>query len=244
MPTARWKGTTDVKEQANSRLFETSKEGPRYTLIYKGPYTAIMGNLPARLSNISGVASTYFVDTVRVEKGPGGTGTMTVTMTPAPIQDYTFDTNAVFEVEWIEVQKKLETHPRYLDGGAKALNDADLDAIEEWKNAASASLRTAAYAKLTSNSGVSGNATDFVDKLKHGTDSFVIYSPLCRVTTKHASKPDVSECGLRNDPPSGCKVNGYIYLKTADRATRDRTWTRVQEWTGATLWDTDLYADS
>jgi hypothetical protein len=69
---------------------------------------------------------------------------------------------------------------------------------------------------------------------KKGTESFMLYAQVSRVTTKHAAKPSTFKCGYRSSPPSACRVAGYEYLKTADRLSRQsRSWTPTQEWTGA-----------
>src|SRR5581483_537309 len=189
MPTERWKGTTAIKEAPSSPVFENTKDGPRYTRTFNGPYTALLGNTPARLGTMTGVPSGFYVDTVRVEKAPGNRGIMTVTLTPAPIQDYTFEANQTLEVEYVEIQKRIETHPMFNAVTAEsshpnankyALTDDDLDAIEEWKNQTTATDRKTKYDAL------SDNAKALAQRIKRGQDSYVIYAPVCRVTKKNA----------------------------------------------------------
>ncbi len=150
-----WKGNTQLQEQPNSPVFENNKDGPRYTRIWVGPYATCLASIPARLSSIAGSPPGYLVDIVRVERAPGNKGMMTVTLTPAPIQDWTFGDNETLEVEWVELQKKIEAHPMFRtadsesshpNAGKYPLNDDDLDKIEEWKNAGTASLRSSLIA--------------------------------------------------------------------------------------------------
>ena len=233
-----------MKEAPESPDVSITKEGSVVTRTFNGSFTTLVANAPLRFQTMTGSPSTIFVDTVKVTKGKGGSGTMVVTLTPSPSagpDDGTFPVTGVSttEVEWMEVQRKLETHPRYVSGGAKALTDSDLDKIEEWKSAASASDRTAKYEDL------SAHAKDFVDKLRRGTDTYLDFAPILRVTTPSRTKPLTGKCGKRFAPPFDLSVDGYEFLKTADRATKQgRVWTRVEEWTGALAWDHDLYLDA
>lgn len=237
------KGLAGVIESPNSPLFENTKEGPRFTRIFSGVYAAVYESAPNRLAQMAGTPAAFLVDSVRVEKAPGGRGILTVVLAPAPVQDYTMAGNVVYEVEWIETQKRMEEHPvfnstsgsGYPNAGLYLLTDSDRDSIEAWRNMPGASQRSSAYASL------SAHAKAFAARIRRGQESYVVYSPLCRQTRKYATKPDLTRCGTRQDPPAAVKVSGYSYLKTADRATRDRTWTRIEEWTGAHYIDDVIY---
>jgi hypothetical protein len=237
---AKWKGTKDIKEAPDSPVYDLGKDGAKWTRTFNGPFTALIAACPKRLQSMSGFPG-FLVDDIRIAKAKGTTGTMTVTLCTTPLPDP--DSNAqdlpVDEIEWVEVNKKLETHKRYQPGGDAALTDPDLDKIEEWKNATLARDRSTKFAALTT------NAADFAAKVKRGQDSFNIYAPVVRVTTTLKVKPNTGKCGFRDTPPRNLAIAGYVFLKTADRATRqNRTWQRVEEWTGATVWDTDIYPAS
>ena len=244
--TPRWKGTNDFKEQPTSPVFENTKDGPKMTRTFRGPYAKLVSDQPQRLAVMVGSPSDFKVDSVRIAKQPGGSGEMTVVLTPAPIEDYTFENNEVLEVEWLEVSKKLEEHPFFLKAefvngatnGTAALTADDLDKIAAWKNASGVTDRVAAWGTL------SANAKIFVNYLKVGVDSYVQYAPVARRTTKYSAAPTLGKCGRRSNPPAAIKIDGYEYLKTADRLTKDRTWTRVEEWTGALYVDHTLYPAS
>ncbi len=91
-------------------------------------------------------------------------------------------------------------------------------------------------------SALSDNAKALVDRLKRGQDTYVVYAPVARRTTKFSTKAGNTRCGFLSNPPGDAAVAGYLYLKTADRSTRDRNWTRSEEWTGADEIDTEIYA--
>lgn len=240
-----------MHEAPSSPVYENTKDGERFTLVYGGPYSALVAGAPARNVNVIGINPAFFVDNVRVEKQTGGRGVMTVVMVTNP--DPGLNGDPVSEIEWIEVQKKLESHPIFREPGADTLhpnaglyplNDADLDAIEEWNNAPTATLRTKAYEAAVDTAAkpaLSGNAHHLIDRLKRGQDSYVLYSPHARKTTKNATQPNTSYCGYISDPPAEVRAPGYVYLQTGDRGTRDRNWTRTIEWTGADFIDNELY---
>jgi hypothetical protein len=242
--TVIWKGSKALTEAPTSGLYENSKEGPRYTRQWVGPHAACIAAIPARLSVIPKSPAGFTVDNVRIEKATGGRGIMTVVLSPAPIQDYTEEGNVVLEVEWVEIQKRIETHPifgpagdsEHPKAGNYLLTATDRDQVAAWQAITAASERTTAYTALTD------HAKELAKRLQRGQDSYVTYAPLCRRTTKYATKPTNTRCGLPDNPPPALKVAGYKYLKTADRGTRDRTWTRTEEWTGADSIDTDIYA--
>jgi hypothetical protein len=248
MPTVPvWIGDPSTRLDPRCPLYEDSKDGPRYTLIYNGVYTTIQSNLPARLSTIPDAPAAYMVDTVRLEKSPGGKGTLTVMLSPAPVEDYTMAGNSVLEVEWVEISKPLITHPIFNaatetstnpNAGKYELTQTDLDDIAQWESTTDAPTRNTLYMGFTA------NAQACIDKLRKGVDSYVLYAPVCRETNKGVSQPENTECGIIINPPVNVMIEGYMYLQTADRATRDAIWSRTREWTGADAIDTDLYPES
>lgn len=242
-----WRGSKKLEPQPDSPKFRQDKGGPVWTYAFAGPYAVVLAAKPQRLATFRGLPLNFFIDTVALDKAPGGRGILTLTATPSPAEGIDSagltTSSPVVEVEWVEIQKKLETHPRYNDGGAKALTDQDRNDIEMWRDGRDAVLRTAFKYKAEDESTktLSDNAQDFAAKILRGTDSYVIYVPLVRVTTKSRGRPPTAKCGIRSRPSEGA-VNGYLYLRTADRRTRQEgSWTRVQEWTGADLIDADLY---
>ncbi len=82
-------------------------------------------------------------------------------------------------------------------------------------------------------------------KFLSGIEGYIVAAPVCRKTSRSYFKPATSGTGTRG-APSGFPdaPSGYIWLKTADRAVRQGTrgkWERVEEWTAADHWDTELY---
>ena len=247
-----WKGSKDFQEDPSSPAYSTDKSGPKYTRVFRGPFDALVSSAPARLSAMKDVPAGMFVDTVTIQKSPGGVGVMTVTLSPAPRQDFTFSDNVVLELEWTSEQKKLETHPIFrlaienpdvpgagsypLKMFATGGGPGDYDKIEAWKNETDPEKRALKFSVMTD------NQQAFVERLAKGEDSYMAWNPVIRQTTKNAARPNGLRCGMVDDPPSEVKVEGYTYIRTSDRVTLDRTWTRVIEWTGFDSVDTEIYS--
>lgn len=232
----KWRGTQGMNEAPTSPKYEHTQDGKRWTKIYTGPYTVLIGNAPQRLQAFQGVPG--LVDTVLVERTPGANGQLTVTLKPNPLpdQDSKDADKPTLEVEWMELQKRIETHPRYAAAGAKELTSDDLQAIDLWKNS-TAGDRASKYGSL------SDNAKDLVAKILKGQDSYVVFYPLIRRTTPRSSAPSGTNAGKISNPP--IDVAGFHFLKTADRYIRRGTsWSQVEEWTGAESIDTDLYQEA
>lgn len=183
------------------------------------------------------------VDLVQEGTGASGSGTMTIVLVSETWTGAaTPDIDLTEEVEWSQIEKPIEQHPRYLTGGAAALTAADLDAIEEWRNATAAADRSSLYTAL------SANAKELADKIRRGQTSYIVPAPVARKTTKGFEAPSSSAQGVRQTatPITGAPA-GYVWLGTADRAVRQGgrgKWERVQEWTGADDWDSDIYPSS
>ncbi len=231
MPSPVTKGRNGVIEGPNSPQFEDSSTGYRMVRVFSGPWAAVNAAKPERLATMTG-SGTFQVDIVQINRAPGDQAEMTVTLVEAAVP-YNAE---IYEIEWLELPQKLESHPRYSIGGVKELTNAMLDALEEWRSLSGATTRASKFSSLAP------NAQDFAQKVMRGTDSYVLYSPVGRITNRSRLKPATGRCGTKNVPPSDITVPGYVYLKTADRATRhEGWWERVQEWTGALSVDEDLY---
>lgn len=193
---------------------------------------------------MAGTPSTFFVDTVSVEKMTGGRGKMTVTLSPTPQPDFgSGDSGAVYEIEWSEVQRKIEQHPVFGAGGAWELTDIDRDKVMEWQNATTSKERARIYSQVS----FTANARQLADRIRDGQETYLIFTPIVRLTTTHATQPTTGGCGVISAPPGIAPTrpttppSPYIWVKTADRLNLVKVWTRVQEWTGADVWDAVLY---
>ena len=239
MPLPVWKGSTELTEQPGSPLYELDAYGPKYTRVWKGPHATCMANIPARLSTISGTTDDFSVDKVKVEKAPGGLGIMTVSLLAFPIQDYTFSENQLLEIEYQEIQRPLLTHPTFnpasANVGTTGAGDNDLTDPEtqnlliQYENG-DANQKNAVYATAPTDF---PELRTYLNLVRAGVTSYVLYAPVCRKTTKNAAPPDMDCPGYIATPPGYLDLAGTIFLYTANRLTYDHGWNQVQEWTGA-----------
>ena len=110
----------------------------------------------------------------------------------------------------------------------------------------------------------SGDLFDLMDKFQQGEDSFILFTPFVRKTSRTYTPP--SDLGTQAGlvflevpvddgdpfvPPATGRIGGatvtWQWLKTADRYVRqalDGKWERVEEWTAAQYWDIDIYGSA
>lgn len=233
--------------------------------MFRGPYDLLYASRPKVGQNMVGYTNLY-VDTVEIQPdaaGQKGSGTMIVTLqSQGAFSIAGGGTNATYEIDWQEVRRHLEQHPRYNGGGGIFSGVSLKDGIEgdpflsgapvslgaAWediKNASDVQARKKAWSYVPF-----GKATDMLKELSTkysaGTTSYIIYAPVARLTTRTFTAPGASKCGIIGNPPNFPGLPpGYQWIKTADRSirqSRNGKWERVQEWTGADIVDPDLYS--
>jgi hypothetical protein len=228
---ATWRGSTAIQEDPNSPEVAVTQSGVNVVRIFNGQYSVLAGVPIIR----GAIYPDGQLDEGNLKKAPGGRGILVMKFVPFSFAGID-SPGGIQEVEWLEVQKKLETHPRYSPGGTAELTEDDLDKIEQWRNAANATERHTAFVALST------NAVDFVTKVARGQDSYVVYAPVARQTLKLTSEPTPQPCGVIQSPPPLIAIGGYQYLKTADRVSGQSThWEQTREWTGAAFWDSEIY---
>jgi hypothetical protein len=245
LPTAPvWVGSSAIQETADSPQISNTKDGIVFTKIFTGPYASLLSSMPSRLSSVTGVPTSYTVDTVLIKNGPGAVGTMTITCCLAPSIS-TGSGDSTEEVEWVEVQRPLKSHKMFQHDGDKELELTDLAAIQIWQNQTDP-VKLAAFqyddASGTTQT-LTANAIYYGKKWLRGQESYNEYAPVCRSTISSPSSPTSGGCGIITTAPGIAHPPAdYQWLKNADRVLkRNRTWERVQEWLGAWWWDPDIY---
>ena len=146
-----------------------------------------------------------------------------------------------WEIDWQRIEKDLVQHPYIADD---ATADDIVEQVELWKNS-EAKLR--AKLKYLDENGaeqeLADKALEVAKKLLRGQESYIVFAPSMRLVKDYQGRPDdTAACGFIAVPT--VNVSGYVYLKTGDRLMQmaDDVWQRVEEWTGADAWDTDLYS--
>jgi hypothetical protein len=249
-----WKGFKDLAERPESPDWDFSGSKKTCTRTFEGPYDKCLDKRPKLGQNMADIPLDYFVSNTKVKRIAGAKGALTITM-----ESYVPETHSIeqsepyqpqYEIEWVEIERKLEQHPRYQTGGAKAFTDEDFASLPKWEDEADPALKkifkftivNADNKKETKE--LSENAKDLATKKLRGQESYIIYSPVARRTSQSRDVPVTSPCGKRQTPAVPSVPSGYVWLKTADRATRTGRygkWERIEEWTGADFWDEDIY---
>ena len=151
-------------------------------------------------------------------------------------------------MEWAVSEIDLRLHPRYQTGGASALTTEDLVNLRLWEEEPNPTLRSAfkcqnpaTGAEIT----LSANAQHLATRWLRGFTHYIVPSPVARQSSLTRATPNTTQCGKRiaSKPFTACP-DGYVWLGTADRAMRNARrgkWRRDREYTGADVWDTDIY---
>lgn len=230
-------GDLSIKEQPGSPEIRMTREGRIVTRVFQGTTADLAAFAPDYGADMDGYKVREWTLKTNVN---GGLSTLTIHL------DNLSTSDPEYEVEWVEVQKDLLTHPRYNSGGTKPLSDDDRTALEIWRNEPRWSLKKAfQYDDNGTIRTLSSNAQDFAKKILAGTDSYVVYAPVVRKKSYSITRPPTGQCGTRQTPPalSGYPP-GYQWIKTGDRRlyTGGR-WERYEEWTGVDRVDNDIYPD-
>lgn len=242
----RWRGSRQVTEVPTSPDILFSNDKDVCTRVFEGPYAAVMTARPSRGQTMTGIPSTFIVETVRIVHAKGGKGIMTVTLNaPATLQlsGATNDpiTEPDVEVDWTQLEKKIETHPNY-----DQVTEGEWLLIQEYFTTSDAARRAAIEALITD-----AFALQLLEKKKDSVEAFLMFVPVVRRSREYRALPATEDCGvifsaseLSSELQGEPVPEDFVYLKTADRVTRSGrhgNYKRSEEWTGAEQWDTDLY---
>lgn len=163
----------------------------------------------------------------------------------------TLETCEVWGLEMMEIQKPIKT---WMAGAEKKADRPDLNLLANWETQANNPALQAEYNAYKYNgTALTGNTLLLAQMIREeGIEHYVVYTPVITCTTRLNEIP--SDIGADNGkittPTSneGVTISGLIgtataWLKTGDRLTGaiDGTYTRVQQWTGADKWNTNLY---
>jgi len=223
------------------------------TVVMRGMYDGLLLEVPLKGVEFQ---TGWWVSRAQLVQGPGGTGTMTVTLVDneaASDDPWSYGQPPIIEIEWSRIEKPLQANTIILMSQSDGDKGTFVDEIEAWRN--SPQQRRRLYQIPKSNLNREANPNDDNDwvsinalakkvaqKIAKGIEGYLVFSPIITRTTVTLGKPTTGGCGtITENPPN--KINGYVYLKVADTARQqsDGTWQRVEQWQGADDWDEDLY---
>lgn len=244
MSTPIIRGSSIVHDHHTGGRIEIAEKSKKETFVLQGLYE----DLKAQLPRIGGRFRGLRVSTAELIRAKGGMGLLTVTClrstgggggNAVKNADET-----VYEVEMAQLEKPLLSHPRYKDYA---------DQVEAWRGGDPATRAAMKYTDVDGEEVVlAGNAEKAARLIMQGVESYLVFAPVCRRTsrTNEAVEDAVTgigkDCGKKQRPPAkllGMTAGTWQWLKTADRAveTAGGGAERVEEWTGADEWSDDLY---
>lgn len=213
--------------------YQTSEWGQQISNsdVWEGP----MADLIAKQNDIR---SSY--TTTQLSATKGGHGRLVATLT-INSDGYTPSVSqiegATIEVEWMELRKPTEAHPRYnsLTGEIKT-------------KIRSGAISGVGYDKIgiTVSGENAQKAVELYGLLAGGTTEYSTGVPVVRRTTKNAFDLTVGWAWYKDNPPINVPMGGsggsWDWMKTTDRRVRvGIDVQRIEEWTGAVEWSSALY---
>lgn len=216
------------------------------TIVETGPYDTLRERQRGAGRKYEGKTVEYS----ELERLHGGRGRLTTVCkstvggaaTPGNVES-SANEETVYEVESAQLEKPLLSHKDFRGYAA---------AVSAWMNSGDPKMR-AAHQYYDDNGDVAtldGPADELAGKIEKGIESYLVFSPVARVTSRRFDGRTPTgvggQCGKRCDPPGQIlsMVGGtWKWLKTGDRCrlSGDMTVERIEEWTAADEWDEDLY---
>lgn len=255
-----WRGSTAIHEQPGSPRFIEEADGERIARTFRGPYTALLSFKPGFGSIMADLDDDEFkvvhTDIAPDHGGIGGPGTLTIDLRKP-------STLVTEEIDMTILERPLEAHPFY-----STLTNADWAAYHRWENEPDPALKGALYYTWTERyqeydlDGVAvgepinevnrghliGFQAALASKVLRGQTTYIAPAPVLRRTTTSATAATPSNLGKRaSEAPFENAPEGYEWLKTSDRVVerkREGAFERVEEWTGALIWDHDTYEEA
>lgn len=185
------------------------------------------------------VVEDYFnmgVDSAELSPRQGGLAKLTIRLVPSTAFETAEDPlRETVEIDMAQIEKPILTHPK-LTGDMPAN-------LALWRDGADEALKRADKYKDAAGNEKTLTETEkkWAAKIRAGVESYLVFAPVITLTGSYDGRPESDVPGHIDTPT--VSVSGFEYLKTCDRVRQnaDRTWERVQQWTGADKWDADIY---
>ena len=266
----RWRGTTTLERGKVHRQTVASKI--TWTTDFQGPYEQCLASEPELGARITGFPAGAKVTSTNITQLDGDAGRIDVTLEMATSSEG-FSTDPIgeplYEIDWLELQKPLESHARcgilnpdrafYQDGqkvppvtpGPGVVQGGKQRTWDDWPQLTQGDVGDDGD-YLSLNDRIDDEAVWDVETYKaqreSGQDSYITFEPVIKRTTIHLAKPldTGAYSAKRQNPPSEAnftRVSGFEWLAGPDCCTKSgRTFTRRSEWRGAEVWGHSTYS--
>ena len=232
-----YKGDVSAQQQPGSGATEL---GGQITLKFKGQDDSSFDSTVR-----AAIPSTHYVVSRRKTPGKGGLAECVVVIrkkASGPSGGSGDNLlSCTFEVEMAQLEKPLLAHPDFA-GYADVVNKW-MNSPPEIKNANKYVSGVDANGAATTED-VTGEAlTKILPLIRKGVESYLDFAPVVVKTSVSDDMPDVGEDIGKRCAPDVEPDGDWDWLKTGDRAVQqqDGSWQRVETWTGALEWITDIY---
>ena len=181
-----------------------------------------------------------YVSAVELQALKGGRGRLIISTAQQ-------DNVAVWGLEMAEIQKPIRAWKANAENKA---DRPDLALLANWESqAGKQGLESEYNAYRYNGTDLSGNTKTLAQMIREeGIDHYAVYTPIITLTTRHNGLPsgvgsNIGKIESPADAPEGLSAIATEWLKTADRiqGSIDGVYTRIQQWTGADKWNTNLY---
>lgn len=181
-----------------------------------------------------------YVSAVELQALKGGRGRLIISTAQQ-------DDVAVWGLEMAEIQKPIRT---WKANAEKEADRPDLALLANWESqAGKQGLESEYNAYKYNGTELSGNTLTLAKMIREeGIDHYAVYTPIITLTTRHNGLPsdvgsNIGKIETPKDAPEALSAIATEWLKTADRiqGSIDGVYTRIQQWTGADKWNTNLY---
>jgi hypothetical protein len=226
-----------------------------FTIVVKGEYESMLPLLPIKGDPWAGYEG-FFVDSAKLEKGPGGSGICRIELVENQAAEYTFENTELsdlWEIDWRPHEKPLLSNPKYKTLETYGDVTEEFIDIELWRNEPDAALRKAFQYQNGMDTSeppapvivtLSASMQAVAKLILKGVESYIVPAPVITRTRTYRRRKTFGGIGFLEVPQVA--PPGYTFLKTGDNWKQndgEKTWTRREEWTGGDSIEESLYVE-
>jgi len=245
-----WRGSREITLSPESPEWDLATAEDQITLVYEGPYEALLAHPPPRGGAIAGYEG-FTVDRVRIKRSRSTKGTMTVFASRGGTGGESVE-RPQYEVDWTEQQLPLMQAPAFQAGGKYELSDDDRMQIVRWEMEEDLGYKTIyAYRTEQGYTMLSDHAKEYARRILRGQTSYTEYVPVLQRTRLSLQNVSHLPAGRRETPPSDFgelpRMAGgrpYVWVKTSARSLRTGRggrWQIIEQWHGFESVDKVIY---
>lgn len=242
-------GNTNTQEQVGSGTIHNQS---LVTVKIAGTYDSVKAKTPIKGCLYSYGGDLYYVIDTVITPGRGGLANAVITLAPKTTYNIGAgsgsETPTLWEIDMVQLEKPLLCNKKL----AGTDDTSHCDEVAKWRNSPAKIAAADKFVSGVDSMGepivedLSAISKKFVEKIRKGIESYLVFAPVVTRTTTHKTKPDVGGDSGKICEPEEKPKGDWMFLKTGDRCVlgSDQLWVRTEIWTGADEWDTDIYEEA